>query len=167
MVGVNSEGFTFMPNYMSKKLEAYPAEPEESRTYNVSYVLNNDGSSYDLVAGTDKNAVPFRPYFTGTKVKDAGGSGGRADRRRVERIVFNETDNINDKQIAPDGELLIRSENRVIIVTSGLHETTQVRITNVGGVTLATFDIEPGQTIKTPVTLSGIYIVNKTKIAVN
>ena len=159
MEGVSANNFIFKPNYMGKELGAYPENPSTG-TYDVNYVLNATGSSYDLVKGTPVNAVPFRPYFTGTKEKVA------PSRRRVEHIVFSDIDDGTIEPQEADGELTIRTGKHKIIVMSGLKVSTHVNITNLSGITLASFDINPGQTIETPVNHAGVYIVNKTKIAV-
>lgn len=46
-----------------------------------------------------------------------------------------------------------------IVVTSHMLATTDVAIFNVSGMCIATFDIEPGETIETPVNNGGVYIV--------
>ena len=156
----DGKDYYFKPNYMSKTLEAYPASPEASTTYDVNFVLNAAGSSYDLVKGTPVTAVPFRPYFTGKKISPA------SSRKYIESIVFSDT---NDGVIEPtegSGKLTIKPGKHKITVISGLRETTHVRITNMSGITLTSFDIEPGETIETPINMPGFYIVNKTKVAV-
>ena len=45
-------------------------------------------------------------------------------------------------------------------------EPATVNIVNAAGVTVNTFTIQPGQTIKTNV-IAGVYIVNQKKIAVD
>ena len=41
-----------------------------------------------------------------------------------------------------------------------------MRIVNLGGVTIANYVIQPGETIETPVQAHGAYIVNKKKVFV-
>jgi hypothetical protein len=45
-------------------------------------------------------------------------------------------------------------------VTSHLKYTADVRIFNVSGLCLASFNIEPGQTVKTTINFDGVYIVD-------
>ena len=156
----DGKDYTFKPNYMGKTLEAYPASPEASTTYDVNFVLNAAGSSYDLVKGTPVTAVPFRPYFTGKKTSPA------SSRKYIESIVFSDTSDGIIEPTEGSGKLTIKPGKHKITVISGLRETTHVRITNMSGITLTSFDIEPGETIETPINMPGFYIVNKTKVAV-
>ena len=82
------------------------------------------------------------------------------------RIIFSEE---NSQLGADDGDgdikdklgesMDIRPGNHSVIVTSNLKNTADVRIFNVGGLCVANFNIEPGQTIETRVDNAGIYIV--------
>ena len=60
------------------------------------------------------------------------------------------------------GGLNIYSGRKKIVVESTLRETTEVRIVNVAGVTITTFSIEPGESIKTQIVNAGVYIVQTT-----
>ena len=59
-----------------------------------------------------------------------------------------------------------------VIVTSNLRRTADVRIFNVGGLCIANFNIEPGETIEHPIYHDGVYVVHvaggryRTKLAV-
>lgn len=123
-------------------------------------MLNSAGSSFDQT--TDATTVgAFRPYFTKT-------SGAKA-----RRIVFGKTPtNVGDvdkkahKSSNTDGELIIYAQNGQIVVESTLADATEVRITTASGIQIKQFTIEPGQTITTPVTSNGVYIVNRKKLLV-
>ena len=144
------DGYDFVPNFTAKTLKS------------VAYVLNSDdtevdkrGNSYKKVDNGAKT-VPFRPYFV-----EASGSAPK----RASSIVFsNETTQLegNDDDISGKlGESLdIRPGKRSVIVTSNLKQTADVRIFNVGGLCIANFDIEPGQTIEHPIYHDGVYVVH-------
>ena len=150
---VTEDGYTFTPNYLGKPMaEGY-------------YQLNSEGSSYVKVAasGTPEaypDAVPFRPYFTYT----SNPSGART--RSAEKIIFSQDDSsfgIEKHGDPTEGELTegmdIYAKKHKIIVTSNLREVIDVRIVNTAGITVATFTIQPGETVNTPVHLSGVYMV--------
>jgi len=160
---VSNGVYTFKANYMSKDLAAYPETPVTGQTYNTSYVLNAEGSSYDLVSVTATKAVPFRPYFTGSITAPAPDPNGS---RPVTRSIIFSGDGANMPHEAYEtdkaqetGTLHVSSKRHMILVTSTLKNATNVRITTTSGVTLATFTIEPGETIETRVNLAGVYIV--------
>ena len=148
-------GYAFTPNYI------------HSTVASGSYVLSSDGSHYDQTAA-ETTAEPFRPYFT-----TAGGGGAKGFRgaKAARAITFSQvTSNVGDENPDADqnlsGQLLVFSRHGRIIVNSGLREATTVRIVNAGGGLVRIFTIQPGQTIETPAG-RGIYIVGRTKIAVN
>ena len=158
---VTLEGYTFKANYMSKELTAYPETPEAGKTYNTSYVLNTEGRSYNLVTATTKNAVPFRPYFTGSITVPS-------ESRPVTRsIVFangdveigSPKDDHSGRESDSPGTLITTTKRHMIIVSSTMKVNATVRIVNAAGITLNTFDIKPGETIETRVNSSGVYMV--------
>ena len=65
-----------------------------------------------------------------------------------------------------DGDLFISGRNRSIVVKSTKKEDQKVTITNMAGIVVANFTIQPGDTRVTPVHQSGVYIVNKKKLSV-
>ncbi len=145
---------TFMPNYMNTTFAANTA---------ATYTPSIEGSSYDLVPATPVTVPAFRPYFTGTY----NASSNPAPRR----IVFSggsktslepDVTEHNDG----DGGLHISTDKKTIVVRSTLRENATVRITTAAGIDVATFTIEPGQTVKTPVPMTGVYMVNQKKILV-
>ena len=58
--------------------------------------------------------------------------------------------------------LNIYAKRKKIVVESNLRESTEVRIVNPAGVTVTTFDIEPGETVETRIYNSGVFIVQST-----
>ena len=144
------DGYAFVTNFTAKTLEG------------VAYVLNiddetgdNRGNSYKKVAN-GALTVPFRPYFVAT-------SNGAPKMTRS--IIFSDEQTQlegNDDDLSGKlGESVdIRCGKRSVVVTSNLRTTTDVRIFNVGGLCVATFDIEPGQTIEHPIYHDGVYVVH-------
>ena len=155
-------GYTYMPNYGNETVSS------------TAYILNTDaanlderGSSYvvknSTAPATTLPAVPFRPYFIATtnQAREKTRSIGQS----VRTIVF------SDEQTQLEGKddhdlrgedtysLSIYAKRNKIVVESNLRETTEVRIVNAAGITITTFDIEPGETIETRIYNSGVYIV--------
>ena len=143
------DGYKFMPNYMSKSV--------------TGYLMNQDGNSFNQTPVGGSAATPFRPYFV------AASSQG-AKKRVAERIVFsmNEDtsftfgDNDPSKEEA-DGELRFYTKKHLIGVESSLNKETDVLIVNTSGLTIDKFTIQPGETIETPVPMSGVYILRAAK----
>ena len=129
-----------------------------------NYTLDTAGDSYDKVPATgDATKVSaFRPYFTAT----AAASGSR--RMLPGSIQFG--GDFNGLEGEPmstlDGSLEIYVKDHKIITTSHLKEATTIRILNVAGITFASYVLQPGETIETPVHTNGVYIVNKKKLLV-
>ena len=155
---VTNKGITFKPNYM-KRTFAPGTE--------TTYTLNNLGNSYDIIPAAGENVAAvtvdaFRPYFTGTY---------NASSPAPRRIIFSDP---GKSSLEPDvtehndadGGLHISTGPSCIIVTSTLRSSATVRITTTTGIDVATYTIEPGQTVKTPVTMNGAYIVNRKKVMV-
>ena len=121
------------------------------------YLLNAEGNSFDATT-TATPAVPFRPYF----VASSAGS-----RRAVQHILFDSDDSsfaIGDDKDPSEGEategMIIRAGNHKVVVISNLKRSAEVRIFNISGLCVAHFNIEPGQTVETPVHIAGVYIVH-------
>ena len=148
MTGVNKDGYYHRPNYLNIEM---PVD---------GYVMSKDGDRYNRMTATDvtnkNNKVSaFRTYF----------STSATPQQAARRIVFNSSstqlggndDNIQDRM----GEGMdIRPGKRSVVVTSYLKQTADVRIFNVSGLCVASFNIEPGQTVKTPIYIDGVYIVH-------
>ena len=146
--------YTFTSNYLSGTLSA------------ANYQLNSDGSRYEKVTATGTPAtfpaaVPFRPFFTVA----AKGGGNVKGYNVVDAITFTRADSNlggDEEQTKPsdrlDGMLKVTGKQGRVIVTSYMYETTPVTIVNAAGIVICSFDIEPGETIETPVAL-GVYII--------
>ena len=139
------DGYTFLPNYMSKKVEGY--------------LLSSSGDSFDQTA-TATAAVPFRPYFIAGPV-----TGSAKPRNAAERIVFDTADATftfedNDPtQGEVGGELKFYTKKNLIGVTSTLRTATDVAIVNTSGLTIASFTIQPDETVEIPLPMTGVYII--------
>ena len=140
--------FTFHSNYLNKSLET------------SDYVMKEDGSQFDKVEG-DVKAVPFRPYFTAT-------TAAKARRMLPGYILFaGDYNGLEQEPISTlDGGLEIYVKEHRIIATSHLKEPVVICIMNVGGITLANYVLQPGETQETRVQNTGVYIVNKKKLFV-
>ena len=155
--GVTKDGYIFKPNYLGKEM--------------TGYMMNTVGNCFEI---TDEAVatIPFRPYFV------AASSGNAPRRSNAKYIVFDSAESsfaIGDDDPAEDklGESVdIRPGKRSVVVTSNLRKTADVRIFNVGGLCIANFNIEPGQTIEHPIYRDGVYVVHaaggryRTKLAV-
>ena len=141
-------GYTFVPSYMSTSLAAGT----------MAYALNSDGSSYDLMAATGDAVVvqPFRPYFT------VAGNNARPAQSIIfsdETSQLNGRDEDDKKADTAEENMLVGVKAGKIVVTSHLRAATTVTITTTAGITTATFELQPEQSVETPVSIAGIYIV--------
>lgn len=149
-VKYGSNNYYFKPSYMNRSLEADGS----------NYALNADGNSYAQVTGAAKSVSAFRPYFTASAA---------SSRKYVpERIVFGgDFNGLEEQPISTlDGGLEIYVKDHRIIATSHLKEPVAICIMNVGGITLANYVLQPGETQETRVQNTGVYIVNKKKVFV-
>ena len=143
--GVAKGGYTFKPNYMSKAV--------------TGYLMNAAGNDFTATTAATA-AVPFRPYFVAS-----GGSNPAPVRRGIQHIAFDDEGSsfaIGDEDPSEgdiSGGLLFAVRNHAIIVTSSLRKEADVRIVNINGQTIASFAIQPGESIETPVHTSGVYII--------
>lgn len=150
---VTENGYSFMPNYMSKKVDGY--------------LMNGEGSSFDKTHDGGLATVPFRPYFVKANTNGAR-AGTRADvQKSVKHIIFDGDDSsftISDED--PSNEeigtetMVFTTRRHEIIVTSNLRVEADVRIYNISGITVANFTIQPGETVNTYIPVSGVYIVH-------
>ena len=145
---VKASGYQFLPNYSNTTLQAA----------GTGYVLAADGGSFDKnAAGAVVEA--FRPYF----VMAANGTRGVSS--DIERIVFGEDDSKmnadehGDPRLGDSGTLIIYAKKGHIIVESTLGYTTDVRIVTPAGITVSTFSVKPGGTVKVQADFSGMYVV--------
>jgi len=148
-VKYSGQNYTFKPSYMNETLAV-----------GNNYTLNDAGNSYNKVTGAAKSVSAFRPYFV---------SQAAAARQYVpERIVFGgDYNGLEEQPISTlDGGLEIYVKDHRIIATSHLKEPVTIWIMNVGGITLANYVLQPGETQETRVQNTGVYIVNKKKLLV-
>ena len=149
-VGIDKNGYTFKPNYLSKEVKGY--------------FMNTEGNSFDKAMSTTVPTteiavatVPFRPYFV------ASPANGAPRRAAVKSIVFDSSDSsfaIGDEpsdELA--GELTFSTKPRKLVTTSSLRQPADVRIYNVSGVAISAFTIQPGETVETDITVAGVYII--------
>jgi hypothetical protein len=147
-IAVNDYKYSFMPNYMSKKV--------------VGYLMNNEGNRFDKAPDGGLATVPFRPYFVMTPP-----SGNAPSTRAAQYIIFDSSDSSlafgDDKDPSGDdfgeGDLVFTVRKHTISVTSSLRDEADVRIVNVGGLNMASFIIQPGETIDTHINADGVYII--------
>ena len=144
---VTFSGYAFHPSYMNEELAAGTS----------AYTLKDDGSRYDKVPATgDKTSVvAFRPYF----VKATSGS------READYILFDnanssfgDADSDPSNGEVPDGTLYIYAKTGKVVVESSLRNEADVSIYTTSGLLVSSFTIKPGETIETPINLTGIYI---------
>ncbi len=151
---VSHNGYDFRPNYLQQSL---PAGTE-------GYTLNATGNAYALLPATGANTqvLPFRPYFAATPT---------AGTRGIRLIEFSEDTCSPRPEMKPtdtttEGGLTIRSKKLAIEVSSTCSQPVDVRIYTVGGLLVTSYEIEPGETVKTDVPMQGVYVVNQKKIIV-
>jgi len=149
-VTYGGNNFYFKPSYLNSPT---------IETGKHAFLLNADGNRYVETDAATPALDAFRPYFLAT-APDAVPS-----REATRSIIFsrdetNETIKpIETHEANEPGTLIVIGGKHLITVKSGLKVTTTVRIVNANGITLNTFDIEPGETIETRVNLSGVYMV--------
>ena len=153
-IGVTVDGngftFTFMPTYLNNPTI------ENGKTV---YQLDDEGASFKNPE-TAINITAFRPYFIGSETQNPG-------TRTVEQIVFGQSyDDIGVEEHGDprkeeiNGGLRIWTKKDKIFVESTLSFTEDVRVVTPAGITVAAFDVEPGQTVEVQADFSGLYIVH-------
>jgi hypothetical protein len=150
----DGRSYTFKPTYLNN--------PKIDADTDV-FLLDSDGDSFDETASDAVAITAFRPYFTAPA---NGVNGARPVTRSVEQIVFGQSDSKfgaeehGDPTKGEAGEYLkIYAKKHKIIVESALNDVTEVRIVNTAGITVTTFDLEPGETVETRIYNAGVYIV--------
>ena len=150
---VSEDGYSFLPNYMSKKVDGY--------------LMNADGNSFDKTPEGGLATVPFRPYFVKANTNGAR-AGTRADvQKSVKHIIFDGDDSsftISDddpsKEEIGTETMIFTTRRHEILVTSYLRKEADVSIYNISGITVTNFTIQPGETVNTYIPVSGVYIVH-------
>ncbi len=152
--------YYFKPSYLNEELGT------------DAYVLNTDGNAYYKLGSTSENELhkvtpsqnAFRPYFV-AKVHS-----GDVKAMMPDYIVFgdgiSELGGEEEQTFNQTGKLIIRSYHRTLSVTSTMAAETKVTIVNAAGALINRFTIQPGETIETDVHTPGVYLVNRTKIAI-
>ena len=141
---VTADNYSFMPNYMSKKVEGY--------------LMNAMGSSFDKTPDGGLATVPFRPYFVAVPAQN-----GAPRRAAAESIVFDRTDSSfaigDDPSDELTGELRFSVKPRKLVTSSTLRKPADVQVYSTSGVVISSFIIQPGETVETDINTSGVYIV--------
>ncbi len=142
------DGYEYIPNYISKK---FTNEGE-------CYVLADDGASY-VKNEADGIVSAFRPYIVKSVASPARGK----ETPNVEQVVFGMDvdtnflhDEITDRL---DGTLDIYGKKGLVVVKSSLRYTVDVSIYTPVGIKLNGFVVKAGETVETPITRDGVYIV--------
>ena len=117
------------------------------------YIMAADGGSYTKIdattAAADKRVAAFRTYF-------------QADKAVTRSIKFS---NIGSQVGGDEGDdhmmqyMEFSAKSHAIVVTSHMRNVADVGIYTVGGLCIGSFDIQPGETVETPVHTAGVYIV--------
>ena len=131
--------YYFKPNYLNVEVPA------------GGYLMADDGGSYTKVtdATGDKRLSAFRGYF-------------QADKAITRSIRFS---NIGSQMGGDDADdylvqyMEFSAKKNAIVVTSHMHNVADVGIYTVGGLCIGSFDIQPEETIETPVNTAGVYII--------
>jgi len=148
MNGVTNDGYTFKPSYMNN---------QKIESGKHAFLLNSTGNSYLETTAEEPSVVAFRPYFIANTI-----SGSRVTRS----IIFSNDENsdmpheeYSDGDIDDTGRISVKTSHLKIDVKSTLKETVNVRILTLSGLTINTFELEPGQTVETRLSNAGVYIV--------
>ncbi len=140
MTAAAYDGYRFTPNYLATEKPA------------GIYVLNSDGNRFEKTT-TATETVPFRPYIEAV-------TGPSPAPRYIAFSNSGSAFGINDSDdIDAQGELAISIRPHMISVTSSLRHEADVRIVNMSGLTIATFTIQPGETVNTNIGVGGVYMV--------
>jgi hypothetical protein len=134
---------------MSKKVEGF--------------LMNAEGSSFDKTPEGGLATVPFRPYFV-------AGTPNQTNKQKsdntIQSILFDSNDSSfaisyedKSKNNVGEGGLLIEPGQQKVKVTSTLRREADVYITNIAGIAVANFTVQPGETIEKPLYVAGVYII--------
>ena len=134
------DGYQFVPNYMSKTI--------------TGYLMNQDGNSFDKTPAEGSAPTPFRPYFVAATPSPAPSRSISFDAS----FEFGEDEDPSGDSFG-EGDLVFTIHHRTISVTSSLRDETNVHIYNVGGLAIANFTIQPGETTNTYTPAAGVYII--------
>ncbi len=147
--GTENGGYYFHPNYLNIDIPA------------GGYMLAADGSAYRQVTAADvaertNRVEAFRTYF----------STSAAPQKSPRRILFGSVgtrlgaveDDARQENIG-EGVSVYSWKHRAVVASS-LRTAADVRIFSTSGLCVASFTLEPGQTVETPLSATGVYIVH-------
>lgn len=158
----NGKNYNFQGTFLNKEVAA-----------NTGYVLDVDaastpGSQFVLKTAAF-TAEPFRAYFTtaGSSSAAARRDSDTGTRSDVILIGSIEDENIGgDLMLDRNGGLKVYARGKVIIIESSMRTETVATIYNAEGKVIGQVDVQPGSVKRVPVTASGVYMVNRQKVAV-
>ena len=139
---VTADNYSFMPNYMSKKVEGY--------------LMNATGSSFDVTPTGGSATVPFRPYFVASPAPAPSYDVTRSIHFDSSESSFTIDEDPSDELA---GELRFSVKPRKLVTSSTLRKPADVQIYSTSGVVISSFTIQPGETVETDINTSGVYIV--------
>jgi hypothetical protein len=120
--------------------------------------MNTEGNSFVITPSGGSATVPFRPYFVAVPAQN-----GAPRRAAAESIVFDSSDSSfaigDDPSDKLAGELVFSAKPRKLVTTSSLRQPADVRVYSTSGVAIASFTIQPGETIETDIAVPGVYII--------
>ena len=132
--------YYYKPNYLNIEV------PENG------YIMAADGGSYSKVEATtaDKRLSAFRSYF----------QTGKAITRSIRfSNIGSQMGGDDDADDHLTQYMEFSAKKHAIVVTSHMQNVADVGIYSASGICIGTFDIQPGETIETPIYNSGVYIV--------
>ena len=150
---VLKNGYYFKANYLNIDL---PVATSTDAAYNMV----SDGGSYEMVttetAAANGKLSAFRAYFHTKKDKVKAPTRSIVFSNNGAQLGGGEQDEPQDN-VAESMEFY--AKKRKVVVTSHMRTTADVGIFNVSGICVASFNIQPGETIETPVYNGGVYII--------
>ena len=121
-----------------------------------NYLLDNEGAKYSALTA-ETTLLPFRVYFTKSSATSTRTEA--AHNVLISELPDMMTRHIDDEMKSRSGDLIVKTANKVIMITSELNYKTDVTIVTPAGVTLSTFAIAPDETVTTRVARTGVYII--------
>jgi hypothetical protein len=140
---VTADNYSFMPNYMSKKVSN-------------AFLMNGEGSSFDVTPTGGSATVPFRPYFVASSTPAPSYDVTRSIHFDSSESSFTIDEDPSDELA---GELRFSVKPRKLVTSSTLRKPADVQIYSTSGVVISSFTIQPGETVETDINTSGVYIV--------
>ena len=115
----------------------------------------------DEVNHVTSSQIAFRPYFFTPLLT------GSTKMSSPNEIIFTgDYDDLIDEPITlNDGSLEIYTRGHNVVTTSHLQNPVTITVVSVAGIMYANYELQPGETVETPVR-PGVYIVNRKKLLV-